>query len=161
MRQILVFQFFGPRHYCSMETRVMGIFQDRGARRALRRGVFAVIALVTLVWPVASNRPACGDDVVNLWSAPSFWIRDDRNIERYATAQVQPPYPVAAQRYRIEGTVTVEVTVNSDGKVSKAEFIRGHSVFRSVSLDAARQWQFASPGNGDLVGTIDFVFRLR
>jgi outer membrane biosynthesis protein TonB len=61
----------------------------------------------------------------------------DRNIESLATRRVQPAYPPMAQKYRIEGTVTVEVTVSSDGKVSKAEFVRGHNIFRSVSLDAA------------------------
>ncbi|MEW6208033.1 MAG: TonB family protein [Acidobacteriota bacterium] len=61
----------------------------------------------------------------------------ERNIESLATKRVHPAYPPMAQKYRIEGTVTVQVTVSSDGKVAKAEFVRGHNIFRSVSLDAA------------------------
>src|SRR5262249_22918623 len=106
----------------------------------------------------AAPRGNPGDDVFTMWS-PVFRL-DDRNIEEYATSQVRPLYPLAAQRYRIEGVVTVKVTVDKNGKVVKAEFVRGHSVFRSVSLDAAKQWQFNSPNNGELEGTINFTFKL-
>jgi len=83
------------------------------------------------------------------------------DIERYATAEVQPAYPETAQKYRIEGTVKVQVAVNREGKVIRAAFIQGHTVFRSVSLDAAKQWQFRSPNNTDMEGTITFVFKLK
>jgi outer membrane biosynthesis protein TonB len=73
---------------------------------------------------------------------------DDRRIEQYATVQVQPVYPLAAQKYRIEGTVSVEVVVK-DETVVKASFVRGHSVFKLVSLEAARQWRFRLPDGGE------------
>jgi TonB family protein len=85
----------------------------------------------------------------------------DQNIEEYAVAQVQPPYPTAAQRYRIEGTVTVHLNVNKDGKVTKADFVRGHTIFRSASLDAAKQWLFDTRNNASLEGIITFVFKLK
>ncbi len=116
-------------------------------------------SLATPGSPLASIRPAT-DDVLNLWSSPVFGGGDERNIERYATAQIQPSYPTAAQKYRIEGTVTVEVTVSRDGKVVKAQFLRGHTIFRSVSIEAARQWQFNPGKDSSLEGTINFTFRL-
>jgi TonB family protein len=85
---------------------------------------------------------------------------DERNIENLATRRVQPAYPPLAQKYRIEGTVTVQVSVGNDGKVTQAEFVRGHNIFRSVSLDAAKRWEFKPPGNGSLQGTVQFVFKL-
>lgn len=115
--------------------------------------------LATLGSPLASIRPAT-DDVLNLWSSPVFQSGDERNIEQYATAQIQPSYPTAAQKYRIEGTVTVEVSVSKDGKVVKAQFLRGHTIFRSVSIEAARQWQFSPAKDSNLEGTINFTFRL-
>jgi TonB family protein len=93
--------------------------------------------------------------------APSFDGAAESNIEKYSIAQVQPPYPVAAQRYRIQGVVTVQVAVNKYGKVQKAEFVRGHTVFKTVSLEAAKQWQFESPNGTDIEGTIDFTFKLK
>jgi TonB family protein len=85
---------------------------------------------------------------------------DERNIERNAVLRVQPSYPVNAQKYRIEGVVTVQVNVNSEGKVTKAEFVRGHNLFRSVSLDAAKRWEFKLSGESSLEGTIHFTFKL-
>jgi len=85
---------------------------------------------------------------------------DDRNIEKFALKRVQPHYPPMAQKYKIEGVVTVQVTVEKDGKVGKAEFIRGHNIFRSVSLDAAKRWEFKQRDGESLEGTIQFTFKL-
>jgi TonB family protein len=85
---------------------------------------------------------------------------DERNIEKIAISRVQPSYPPNAQKYKIEGVVTVQVNVGSDGKVTKAEFIRGNNLFRSVSLDAAKRWEFKLPGENSLEGTIRFTFKL-
>jgi periplasmic protein TonB len=87
-------------------------------------------------------------------------FEDDRNIEKLAVKRVQPPYPPLAQKYKIEGVVVVEVTVVKDGKVSKAEFVRGNNVFRSVSLDAAKRWEFKRPDGETIEGTIHFTFKL-
>lgn len=86
---------------------------------------------------------------------------DDHNIEKYAIKRVQPPYPPHAQKYKVEGVVTVQVTVGNDGKVTKAEFVRGHNVFRAVSLDAAKRWEFKLAGENALEGTIRFTFKVR
>jgi TonB family protein len=85
---------------------------------------------------------------------------DDQNIEKLATKRVQPPYPPLAQKYRIEGVVVVQVVVGKDGSVGKAEFVRGHNIFRSVSLDAAKKWEFKHPSTDNLEGTIHFTFKL-
>jgi TonB family protein len=90
----------------------------------------------------------------------NFTLDDERNIERNAITRVQPAYPPNAQKYRIEGVVTVQVNVNNEGKVTKAEFIRGHNLFRSVSLDAAKRWEFKLSGESSLEGTIHFTFKL-
>jgi TonB family protein len=90
----------------------------------------------------------------------AFGIDDERNIEKIAIKRVQPAYPPNAQKYKIEGVVTVQVSVNSEGKVTKAEFVRGHNLFRSVSLDAAKRWEFKLSGENSLEGTIRFTFKL-
>ena len=121
-----------------------------------------VLALMMLTFSPASSRPTANDARVALapWS-PSFQGESEHNIEKYAISQIQPVYPVAAQRYRIQGTVTVQLAVTKDGKVTKAAFIRGHTVFKAVSLEAAKQWQFEFPNSNDIEGTIDFTFKLK
>ncbi|HKV42006.1 MAG TPA: TonB family protein [Blastocatellia bacterium] len=106
---------------------------------------------------------AVGIGVLPLYEASATGSKngpDEHNIERFAIKRVQPPYPEMAQRYKLQGTVTVSVTVGGDGKVQSAEFVRGQIVFRSVSLDAAKRWIFKAPGGEKLQGTINFVFKL-
>ena len=93
------------------------------------------------------------------WGDPSARAQAERNIEKYATRRVQPAYPQHAQKYRVEGVVTIQVVVGGDGKVARAEFVRGQNVFRSVALDAAKRWEFKLPDN-NAEGTIRFVFKL-
>lgn len=129
---------------------IMGDRMSRSPGRRLpfnqiRRGLIHLCVLV-LVWSPAAARHWSGDE--------------DRNIEKQAVKRVRPTYPPLAQRYRIQGTVTVQLTVGKDGKVDSAEFVRGHNIFRSVSLDAAKRWEFKPPGESHLEGVIQFTFKL-
>lgn len=85
---------------------------------------------------------------------------EERSVEKYAVKRVMPQYPQLARQYRIEGTVVIRISIGSDGKVAKADFIRGHNIFRSVSLDAAKRWEFKVPNNEPLEGIIRFIFKL-
>jgi TonB family protein len=122
--------------------------------------IFAGSVLVS-----GDRRTAIGDTEsgIGSFAVLKYWFGGDeeRNIEQYAVNQVQPSYPQLAEKYKIQGVVTVQVQVNNQGKVAKAEFVRGHTIFRSVSLDAAKQWEFKPPDGAALVGTIRFNFRLK
>ncbi len=85
---------------------------------------------------------------------------DDANIEKYAVRRVQPAYPPLAQKQRIEGVVVMQLSVGGDGKVNEVVFVRGNNIFRAVSLDAARKWEFRPPGGAAIQGTIRFIFKL-
>jgi TonB family protein len=85
---------------------------------------------------------------------------DERNVEQYAIKRAQPTYPPLAQKQRIEGIVVIQVSVGSSGKVTNAEFIRGNNIFKSVSLEAARRWEFKVPTGEGIEGTIRFTFKL-
>ena len=113
----------------------------------------AVISLALLLPAGHLTQPATAR---TNWAAN--WA-EDHNIEKHAIKRVLPVYPPMAQRYRIEGVVVVEVSVGKDGKVTKAEFVRGQNIFRSVSLDAAKRWEFKSTAD-TLEGTINFTFKL-
>ncbi len=115
-----------------------------GARRSL--GILGGALLGCLVWISLAGPVTSGFE--------------DRNIERHAVKRVLPAYPPLAQQYRIEGVVTVQISVGKDGKVTKAEFVRGQNIFRSVSLDAAKRWEFKPVSDNNLEGTINFTFKL-
>jgi periplasmic protein TonB len=62
---------------------------------------------------------------------------------RYA-ARLQPDYPPTCARAEIEGSVTVKVRINPDGRVSAVEVLRSdHEEFSRVTREAAlRKWRF-------------------
>ena len=88
---------------------------------------------------------------------PGIMITDD--IEQFAVKRVQPDYPMLAQKHKIEGIVIMDLKVSSDGKVTDAQFVNGHNVFKTVSIEAAKQWEFKK-GKGES-GIIKFTFKLR
>ncbi|HVF56812.1 MAG TPA: M56 family metallopeptidase [Pyrinomonadaceae bacterium] len=53
-----------------------------------------------------------------------------------------PVYPPIAKAARAEGRVSVEVTVDEDGRVIKAQAVSGHPLLQSAAVDAAREAQF-------------------
>ena len=120
------------------------------------RFLFLVIwvPLIAVAPPASGNAEVGLGRILNLGRGLSS---DD--IEQYAVKRVQPDYPMLAQKHKIEGIVIMELKVSGDGKVTDAQFVNGHNVFRSVSIEAAKQWEFKR-GKGE-EGIIRFTFKLR
>jgi TonB family protein len=77
--------------------------------------------------PVASNRgPQISPDLA----------------EGLLTNRVEPDYPDAARRAHVQGTVTVDTVVSSDGKVLDASAISGTPQLSEAAVAAVRQWQY-------------------
>ena len=58
----------------------------------------------------------------------------------------QPPiYPPAARSARVQGTVTVAVTVGKDGRVKEAHAVAGPQLLQWVAVGAVRNWLFEPP----------------
>ncbi|HJQ69122.1 MAG TPA: energy transducer TonB [Blastocatellia bacterium] len=78
-------------------------------------------------------------------------------LQEKATKRVAPIFPSEAG---VSGSVTVEVRVDVNGKVIKAEVLSGPDELRQAAIDAARQWEFTpmkvSGQAIDMIGTITF-----
>ena len=112
--------------------------------------------LLLIVWvPLVAMSPVPHSMAESV--LPRLMSADD--LEPYAVKRVQPDYPMLAQKHKIEGIVIMELKVGGDGKVTDAQFLNGHNVFRTVSIDAAKQWEFRK-GKGES-GIIKFTFKLR
>lgn len=59
-----------------------------------------------------------------------------------ATSLPKPPYPAAARAVNASGFVSVQVTVDIDGKVITANAVSGHPLLRPAAVAAARSAQF-------------------
>jgi TonB family protein len=57
--------------------------------------------------------------------------------------RVEPAYPEAARRARIEGVVVIEAVVTDRGEVQEARVARGHNpLLDAAALAAVRQWAY-------------------
>lgn len=59
-----------------------------------------------------------------------------------ATRLAAPIYPLTAQNMNIQGKVTVQVTLDEEGKVVSAKAVNGHQFLRSAAEDAVRKSKF-------------------
>jgi TonB family protein len=65
---------------------------------------------------------------------------DDRAVKQ----RVPPVYPELAKRMKITGEVTVQATVDPDGKVTDAKAISGSKTLVLAAEDAVRKWKFVA-----------------
>ncbi len=71
--------------------------------------------------------------------------------------EVRPVYPEDALRAGVEGTVEVEVTIGTDGKVVDPRVIRSIPMLNEAALTAVRQWEF-HPLAQAVATTIELTF---
>jgi TonB family protein len=67
-------------------------------------------------------------------------------------------YPARALRDRVEGSVTLKVTVGADGAVAQAVPVSGPAPLRQAAVDSVRHWQFEAKAQET---QIDVSFSLR
>jgi len=62
------------------------------------------------------------------------------------TTRIEPVYPPRALRAGIEGMVTVEFTIMTDGSVSNIEVVKGEppGIFDRAVIQAVSRWKFAT-----------------
>jgi TonB family protein len=78
---------------------------------------------------------------------------------------VNPTYPVAARRLRLQGSVELEAMINKEGAVENLSVISGNSLLTSAAIDAVRQWRYEPTLlNGmpvEVVTTVEVTFTLQ
>jgi protein TonB len=56
--------------------------------------------------------------------------------------QVQPIYPLQAQKLGIQGSVTLYTLIGKDGKVQGVRQIDGHTLLGQAAIAAVQQWVY-------------------
>jgi len=98
-----------------------------------------------------SSAPANGGPQVNASSG-----RDPNTTPAVATAvssagpvsvptrikEVKPEYPIAARYARTQGDVVLEVTIGTDGAVTKTRVVQSIPLLDAAAEDAVKQWRF-------------------
>ena len=83
-----------------------------------------------------------------------------RADERAIKSRVSPIYPELAKRMKISGSVTVQATVDAEGKVTEAKATNGNRLLAGAAEDAVRKWKFA-PGDGTAVINVEINFTMQ
>lgn len=85
-------------------------------------------------------------------------------LQGKAIVRRTPEYPALAKQIHLEGSVSVEVIVSSDGRVESARAVSGHALFKAAAVTAATGWRFQPTLlNGtpvQVTGVIVFNFKL-
>jgi TonB family protein len=76
------------------------------------------------------------------------------------SSAVAPVYPAGARAAHITGDVSVDITIDRNGKVTSAAAVNAHPLLKKAVEDAARQWAFvAAPrGQTERMARLDFTF---
>jgi TonB family protein len=74
-------------------------------------------------------------------------------------SQPRPVYPPEAKAKGIEGSVYLDVTVNTKGEVTNVEVLSGPELLTEAAVQAVRQWRY-QPFEYEVVGTVHVNFVL-
>jgi Gram-negative bacterial TonB protein C-terminal len=99
--------------------------------------------------------------VVAMSSAGRLGASVEPTEELTVVAAIVPVYGAIARTAHVGGEVTVEVVVDSKGKVKSAKPLGGHPLIASTAKEAAKHWLF-TPSNAsvDRQATLVFVFQM-
>jgi TonB family protein len=75
-------------------------------------------------------------------SAPSLALGSPRYANARLLQRVEPEYPEAAKRRRIQGLVVLEANVGKGGTIEQLTVISGNSMLASAASDAVLKWRF-------------------
>lgn len=70
---------------------------------------------------------------------------------------VKPKYPLVALQAVVQGTVEMEVTIGTDGKVVNPRIVRSVPLLNDAAIDAVLQWEFVPPAQA-VVTNIEMTF---
>jgi TonB family protein len=79
--------------------------------------------------------------------------------------RVEPVYPELAKEARVQGKVTLKITVDKEGNVTDVSVIAGHPLLDDAAVNAVRQWKYSPTFlNGkpiSVMATVTVEFNLR
>jgi len=53
-----------------------------------------------------------------------------------------PIYPVLARQTKVQGVVTIDAVIDTEGDVVEMRVVSGHPLLISAALEAVKQWKY-------------------
>lgn len=117
-------------------------------KSVIRRAALVSLPIVSVVLPSTLQA-----DVLRV---------SEQDALRAVVTKVAPQYPPIARQLNLAGKVVVDVFVNSDGGVDKADIINGNPILGGAAVNAAKHWKFqpfqANGKASDAVVRLSFDF---
>src|SRR5579871_3629251 len=75
--------------------------------------------------------------------APTVAVKTGGQLQQaQLISRKSPVYPALAQRARVEGSVVLDATVGTDGRLRNIRVLEGHPLLQSAAVDAVKQWVY-------------------
>jgi TonB family protein len=68
-----------------------------------------------------------------------------------------PPYPEVARKFRLIGSVKVQVVIGTDGHIKSVKPIGGHPVLVDAVKETLKEWKYA-PASSETTTVLEFDF---
>lgn len=148
----------------NLEKRLVAILNSTANRRALTwKAAFTIVfAVICLALPLAAIRAAAPETKLDLHAT----IESAETLPHVVEYTTPPLYSDEARARKVEGTVTVEVRIDVDGRAKNLRVVSGLGFgLDENALLAVRDWRFvAGKRNGPSAGAVmhvDVEFNLR
>jgi TonB family protein len=121
--------------------------------------VLAAVGALSSCWGGRDDRPVRrGDDDRAIVSGvrdspgpesgsptPAYALKIPRVHVPRRVKNAAPVYPEAARRQRLQGIVTLEITIERNGRVSKARVLSGAPLLAQAAIETAMRWEYRPP----------------
>lgn len=97
-------------------------------KSVIKRAAFISLPIISTVFPCALQA-----DTLRV---------SEQDAMRAVVTKVPPQYPPIARQLNLAGRVVVDVFVNPDGAVDKADIINGNPILGGAAVNAAKHWKF-------------------
>jgi TonB family protein len=115
----------------------------RRSSRPPGTGAYAIEPPPTVVTSPSDN----GDKLANVTAStaplPELDVKISQGVkESTIDRRIEPTYPAEALRRKVQGAVTVEVSIAENGTVSNVKILRGEPLLATAAADAIRKWRY-------------------
>jgi len=70
------------------------------------------------------------------------------DAKKMIVSKVDPAYPPVAKQMHLAGRVTVDIYIDEEGKVEKAQPLNGHAILTEAAVTAVKKWKFTPYTSG-------------
>ena len=84
----------------------------------------------------------------------------ETDAKKAIMSKTDPDYPAIARSMHLSGRAVVDVYIDSDGKVEKAEPVSGNALLTGAAVSAVKKWKFNNTFGKKAVAAFAFEFKL-